>query len=1150
MQEKDNFNRIHPKRDNKLLKIMKTYVLITFLCVFSAMAENLFPQSESLTLKLTNVTVKDAIRQIEQSSDYLFLIMDESEKEMTKTVSIDLEDKTIDEILTHLFKNTQLSYSIVKRQITIRKNPSVVSLAPQNLSEVEIELQTRKIIRGTITNVQGEAIIGANIIEKGTTNGTVTDIDGNFSLSVDQNSIIVISYIGYMSLEVNTAGQNRFSIVLQEDAEILDELVVVGYGTMKKSDLTGSVSEINVDKLIDQPTVSIDQMLVGRVPGMQIQQGSGAPGAAPIITIRGSGSLGAGNQPLYVIDGMPYSNIDNENLNPLTFINPHDIESMTVLKDASSTSIYGSRGSNGVIIITTKNAGKDITEINFSSSIGTSQVPIIGRPQMMSAYDFATYQRERIALGIKNKLKRDAVESDYPEEYQNVESLGEGTNWYDLILRKAIIQNYYLDIQKSQGNSRFFLGLGYSNQEGVIYSSGLERLSVNMNYKFNLEDKILIDASLRPTYVIQDRIISGESRADYLSMALWGNPVMKAYDEEGKLIPYIQPPVTSYSANPWGFPNPVFALQNTDEKYSVLRNLGNISLQLNILPELSFKTILNTVYNNAELNSFKPSTIGGPNSPPKEGSATASRSRSSAFNWLWENTLNFKKDFEKHSLTILAGYTAQKQRSRGLSLNAGPFANDLIRTINAAPDITSWTESINEWSMISYLGRADYSYDNKYLMTFTMRIDGSSRFGANSRFANFPSAALAWRISEEDFFKELTNLDQLKLRSSYGKGGNNNIGNYTHLSTINPTEYVFNNNIASASTISLSNPYLGWEESSQLDFGIDVNMFKNRLIFTGDLYRKETSNMLLNDYIPTITGFSTQYTNKGSVENKGIELALVLVPFKDEFVWNLGFNIAFNRNKILSTNSNNDPILSGNVDRRASNISEVGQPIGMFYGFVLEGVYSEEDIKNPEVAKYSNAVAGWPKYKDLNNDGKIQEILDYTALGSPHPDFTYGMNTSMQYRNFDLTLSLNGRKGGYIVNGLRQTIDNMQGIFNVQKEWVNRWRSPQEPGDGIHANGPQLVHRLNSLWLEDASYIRITNLTLGYTLPQSFLQKNKVIKHVRFYASAQNLLTITNYKGANPEGQASNVNSTLSPGIDNNAYPLPRNITVGINVKF
>jgi TonB-linked SusC/RagA family outer membrane protein len=1008
----------------------------------------------------------------------------------------------------------------------------------------------QKRVTGTVTDAGGEPVIGANVVEKGTTNGVITAPSGKFSMEVNDGAILQISYIGYISREVAVGNQSQLQITLVEDSRLLEEVVVVGYGVVKKSDLTGSVTDIKSSKLLDQPTTSIDQKLVGRVAGMQIQQGSGAPGSAPIITIRGNGSLGAGNEPLYVVDGMPYSKVNDEDVNPLVFINPNDIESISVLRDASSTAIYGSRGSNGVIIITTKNAGKDITEINFSSYVGVSQAPQKGRPKMMNGYEFATFMRERIAMGVRSKLNREPVESDYPVEYQNVESIGEGTNWYDLILRDATMQNYYLDIQQSMGNSRFYLGLGYANQEGVIYNSGLERFSVNFKYNFNLNNKIIIDASMRPTFLAQDRIVSGVSRSDFLSIALWANPVMSPYDDDGNLIPYIYSPASVYASVPWGFPNPLFALQNVKENYGVLRNLGNVSAQFNFLPSLSFKSSFNTIYNHAELNKFTPSTVGGENSPPRASSATANRSRTSGFNWLWENTLNYHKSFGKHSLSGLLGYTAQKSYSRGLSLNVGPFANDLIETINAALGITSWAESISEWSLISYLGRVNYSFNNKYLLTATLRSDGSSRFGENNRFALFPSAAVAWRISDEGFLKAVSTINQLKVRASYGKSGNNNIGNYSHLSTVNSTQYVFDNKTVSAATISLANPYLGWEESEQIDLGVDLGMFDNRLTFNADLYRKKSVNMLLSDYIPTITGFATQLVNKGNVENKGIELELGVVPFLGDFTWDLGFNIAFNRNKVLSTNQNNDPILSGSVDGRASNISEVGQPIGMFYGFILDGVYSPEDIANPEVAKYPGSVAGYPKYRDVDGNGIIQEIMDYTSLGSPHPDFTYGFNTSVRYKNIDLALSLNGRQGGYIVNGLRQTIDNMQGLFNVQKEWVNRWKSPEDPGDGIHAQGPQIVHRLNSLWLEDASYVRITNLTLGYTLPNSIVQKTKVVKNVRVYASAQNLLTVTDYRGANPEGQASNVNSTLSPGIDSNAYPVPRTFTLGINVKF
>lgn len=1112
-----------PKRST----IYGFYFLFMFLAagILQAQGKDRLP----ITVQSQAASIMEVLNQLQTQTNYNMLYSDQINR-LDQKKEVDIQANTEKDALEMISKIFPISYQISGEVISIK-------------------ILDQQQITGTVQDVSGVPIPGASVQVQGTEVGAVTDFDGKFNILARPNlDILVVSYIGFKTAE-HTA-QNNIRIQLEEEFTGLDEVVLVGYGTSRKSDLTGAVSDIKSEGLQDMPVTSLDQQLVGRVPGMQIQQGSGAPGSSPIITIRGSGSLGAGNEPLFVIDGMPYSKINNEDLNPLAFINPNDIESISVLKDASSTAIYGSRGSNGVILIKTKNAGRGPAEINLSTYMGISQVPQQGRPQMMNAQEFASYQRDRIAQGIRKNLGRDALESDFPLEYQNLESIGEGTNWYDLILRDALMQNYHLSIQQSTEKSQFYVGLGHTNQEGVIYNSGLKRYSANLKYRFNLEDRFIIDAALNPTYVDQQSVVSGNNRNDFLSVALWANPVMSPYDENGELLEYIQPPVTPYSTNPWGFPNPVFALQERDHNYGVLRGLGNLSLQWNVTPELFAKTSLNLVYNNAELNAYTPSSIGSPNSPPRDGSGSASRSRTSGFNWLWENTLNYHNTFGKHSIAALAGYTSQKSRSRGLSLNAGPFENDLIQTINVAPQITSWAESISEWSIISYLGRLNYSYDEKYYLTGTVRSDGSSRFGSNNRFALFPSAAFAWRISQEDFMENIYQIDQLKLRASYGKSGNNNIGNYSHLSNINPTEYVFNNETVSAATISLANPDLGWEESEQVNLGVDLGMFQHRLTFTADLYRRKSVNMLLNDYIPTITGFRTQLVNKGNVENKGLELALGAVPFRGDFTWDLFFNIAFNRNKVLATNQNNDPILSGNVDRRPSNISEVGQPIGKFYGFILDGVYSQADIDNPEIAKYPGAVAGYPKYRDVNGDGVVQEILDYTALGSPHPDFTYGITSNMQYKSLDLSISLNGRSGGYIVNGIRQTVDNTQGMFNLQKEWVNRWRSDQNPGDGLHANGPQITHRLNSLWLEDATYLRLTNLSLGYTLPRNIIERTNSLKHLRVYVSAQNLITFTNYNGANPEGQASNVDSTLSPGIDNNAYPVPRTITLGLNVKL
>lgn len=1093
--------------------------------------------NQQIVVEAKNKTYRQVFGEIESQSAFRFVYKNEIIPDEA-TVNLQMTG-SLKDVLRRLERSTSLQYEVVGENIVVKTQ------------------QKPGLISGQVKDTEGEPLVGASVRIIELNQSASTDQNGNFSLRVQPGTYTLsVSYVSYKKQEqtgvrVASEEQTVTDFVLTTDSETMSEVVIIGYGTTKKSDLTGAVTDIDVEKIKDQPVASIDQQLVGRVAGMQVSQGSGAPGAGTTIQIRGSGSLGAGNDPLYVIDGMPYSSTSSLDMNPLSFINPADIENISVLKDASSTAIYGSRGANGVILITTKNAGKEVDEVNFTAYAGLSQVPRKGRPEMMNAQEFALFQRDRMDIGIRKNLQREPVESDYPEVYQNLDAMGEGTNWYDLILRNAPMQNYALNFQKSMDRSRFYLALAYFDQEGTVHNTGFKRYSTTFNYTFNFNDRIQVEASLRPSYVEQDRVSSGRSRNDPMSIALWAPPVMDAYDASGNLIPFIEMPATSYASVPWSFPNPLFMLQNGSRKYNELRNLGNVSFQWEIIPGLRFRTGLSTIYNTSNYNQFIPSTVGSPNAAPRSGSAMANRSRANGFNWLIENTLNYDKTVGKHSFSGLVGYSTQKSTSRSLGLDAGPFANDLLEMINAAPGITGWSEGISEWSMISYLGRLNYSYDNRYLLTGTLRSDGSSRFGANNRFALFPSAAVAWRLSEEDFMQDVRAIDQLKVRATYGRSGNNNIGNYAHLPSVNNTQHVFNNNTVSAATISLSNPNLGWEESEQIDVGLDLGMLQNRISFTADLYRRRSVRMLLNDYIPTITGFSNQLVNKGTVENKGIELAAEVQPFRGDFSWNFGVNIAFNRNKILATNDNGDAILAGSVDGRASNISEVGEPIGMFYGFILDGVYSEADMANPDVPKYAGTIAGYPKYRDLNGDGIVQEILDYTALGSPHPNFIYGFHSNMAYRNFDLAVAFNGRQGGYIMNGIRQTTDNMQGLFNVGKEWANRYRNEENPGDGIHAAGPQIVHRVNTLWLENASYLRLTNLTLGYTVPESVWgSAAKIFKRVRVYASAQNLFTITDYKGANPEGQAANVDRTLSPGFDTNAYPVPRTFIAGLNVRF
>lgn len=477
-----------------------------------------------------------------------------------------------------------------------------------------------------------------------------------------------------------------------------------------------------------------------------------------------------------------------------------------------------------------------------------------------------------------------------------------------------------------------------------------------------------------------------------------------------------------------------------------------------------------------------------------------------------------------------------------------------MQTINAAPAISLWGQAVDQWSIISYLGRINYGFKDKYLFTATLRSDGSSRFGANKRYAYFPSVAGAWRLSEEEFLKNNAYISNLKLRVSYGKSGNNNIGNYSHLASINPGSYVFGGNQVSASYVGLANPNLTWEESQQTDAGIDLELFNGRVSLTVDAYHRISKNMLLNDIIPAITGYNTAVVNKGNVRNQGLEIALGGRPITGALNWDVNANIAFNRNKVLSLNENGDRILSGNNDGNPTNVTVVGQPIGQFFGFVLEGVYSDADVANPNIAKTAQVYAGNPKYKDVNGDGIVNDLLDYTIIGNPYPKFTFGLTNNLTYKRFSLGVIVTGSYGGHVMNGLRQTVDNLQGFFNVREAWVDRWRSSDNPGTGLLSGVPKLTpswgHRVNSMWVEDATFLRIANLNLGYSLPDALVKKSGFISGCRLYMTIQNLAMFTRYEGANPEGQSKNIDNTLSPGFDISSYPLARTTSFGINLQF
>lgn len=1137
-----------------LLLQMTKYTLYGFL--FQMLVLNVVLAHAIKAQKIDEVYVKvsfdkekllNVLLEVERQTEFKFTIH-ENETYLNQKVTAKANKITVEDLLKEIGSQTGLNFQQVNRNISMwlaqRKGKPEDGLSPIDAISIS----------GLVSDNTGAPLPGVTIIVEGTTSGTVSDIDGKYSVEAETGDVLVFSFIGFSQQKVTIGNQTEINVTMLEDEQALDEIVVVGYGTQKKEDVTGSVASVNKKTIKDLPVSSVDQKMIGQVAGVQIQQVSGAPGAGTSIKIRGSGSLGAGNEPLYVVDGMPYSSGMNQSLNPLMFIDPNNIESITILKDASSTAIYGSRGANGVIMITTKKGTYNQTSITFSAMAGVQQVPQKGRPNMLNKREFAQLQRDRIDLEVDLRDNREATLEDYPEEYRNLDALtGRGTDWYDLILRDAPIQDYNFNLQKGTEDSRINFSLGYFNQQGVLKETGIERFSTKLGVETDITANLKLGVSIQPTYISQQRANTNLNREDVLGVSIWANPISTPYDENGNLKPYVVAPQSKYHSA-WSFANPLYVLQEMTTEQKSFQNLGLAYLEWSILPNLRFKSSLNTILEASKYFRYVPSTVGGSNRPPTAGTGNSSNTRYNSFNWLVENTLNYELSFGDHSFNSLLGYTTQRFNANNLNLNANPYPNDLITTINAAQAISSWGEAVNEWSMISYLGRINYSFKERYLFTATFRADGSSRFGSENRFAMFPSVAGAWRVSEEEFFKDISWIDNLKLRASYGKSGNNNIGNYAHLANISAGSYVFGNTQVTGSSVGISNPNLTWEESNQIDVGLDFDFFNSRAFFIIDYFRRRSNNMLLEDVIPAITGFNSQTINQGSVQNTGVEITLGGTPFAGEFNWNISGNVAFNRNEVLSLNDNTVRILSGNNDGNPTHISIVGKPIGQFFGFVLEGVYTPEYLSQPGVVNSPQVYEGNVKYKDVNGDGFINDVLDYTIIGNPHPDLIFGLTNNFSYKNFDLGVIINGQVGGQVMNGLRQTTDNLQGFFNVDRDWEDRWRSAENPGDGIHSGVPKLKpswgHRVSTLWVEDASYLRIANMTLGYAIPSSLSEKMKVLKSSRLYFTVQNLAMFTNYKGANPEGQAANQNNTLVPGFDMTSYPLSRTMSLGINLSF
>lgn len=985
--------------------------------------------------------------------------------------------------------------------------------------------QQQQTVKGIIKGPDG-----LNISQKGTNNATITDLNGNFTLNVTgRQPVLVISYIGYVTTEVNVSGRAFVEVVLQEDVAALDEVVVVGYGTMRKKDVTGAVSSVRSGEITKNATSNVMQAIAGKMSGVQVVQNSGTPGGDVSILIRGVGTINDAS-PLYVIDGVPVSG-------GMWYLNPNDVESIDVLKDASATAIYGSRGANGVVMVTTKQAQEGHTEINFDYSYGIQH----------SAKTYKMLDASQYAA-LHNEMRTNAgPEYSLNPAFADPESLGAGTDWMDAIFRTAPMQKVNLSMLGGNQKISHATSLGYYTQDGIMKNSSYNRLSLQSNISSKLASNITVRANVN---------LSAENRrtqpvSTVIQNAMRILPSIPIYDDNGE---YAGPTGNAeWNGNAL---NPVAIINEQNYRMKGFRMLSNISLEWEIIKGLKFKTTggaeLGYDYNNSYIPKYK----WGMNE-----SKNTMQTVTSAYEqlYLWDNTLNYDKAFGKHRINAMIGTSYQEYKKESVSAAGSGRASELTTELDNATKATDVGGNSYRWALMSYMARLHYSYDDRYLLTATFRADGSSKFGKDNRFGYFPSFAAAWNIGNEAFMQSVKPVSLLKLRAGYGQTGNQNIGAYAFADKLSVNGvYNFGSQRGFESNLVnliypylLSNPSVKWESVEQYNVGLDIGFLQNRIVANLDFYVKNTRDMLTKKPVPQTSGTSLEQAdwppvNIGKVLNRGFEFTVNTKNFVGEFKWETSLNMSFNHNEVVSIGG--PEILNG-----VSLIRE-GQPINSFYGYELGGIYQTLDevftgpvMENraPDKAShnpYKNTSPGDMWFVDVDGNGEIND-LDRTVIGNPSPDCIFGFNNTFSYKNFDLSIFFQGALGNQVWNGVRASHESMNSTYNQLATTLERWT-----GEGSSYSMPRAIYadpnnnsRASTRWLEDGAYAKLKNLTFGYTLPEKWIRKAKM-KALRLYVSLDNLCTITNYSGLDPEAGLS--------GLDYGVYPSARTYMFGVSVKF
>lgn len=1054
---------------------------------------------------------------------------------------------------------------------------------------LSISMMAQKVpVSGTVSDQTGP-VIGASVIEKGTTNGTMTDNDGHFTLTVSKGAVIEISSIGYKTQEITVGAQTNFTVTLSEDNEFLDEVVVVGYGSMKKSDLAGASVSMKESDLKGSIISSLDQSLQGRAAGVTAVTTSGAPGSSSSIRVRGQATINANAEPLYVIDGVIVQGGGNtgadfglgdalgngkvSTISPLSTINPADIVSMEILKDASATAIYGAQGANGVVLITTKHGKSGEAKFSYDGMVAMSRQAV--RLNMMNLREYAQYYNEMIEEG-------DIYETN--PYYATPSLLGKGTNWQDEIFRTAWQHQHQLSAQGGSDKVQYYVSGSYMDQQGTIIGSNFNRFSVRTNLDAQL--KKWLKLGVNATYAItNDNLKLADSNQGLIYYSLTTIPDIPVYDVNGNYSSTIREGYTS--------PNPV-ALAMMDEILLKRKKLsGNIYAELTPIKHITWRTELGFDMGESDANRYKPMIdLGG----WVRSQNSISYQKNSNYFWQLKNYLTYANQWGKHSVTAMVGQECWESRWNYLSGSNTDLPSDEVHNVALATGTPSISSGFGSSAMASFFTRETYNYGDRYLGTYTYRYDGSSNFGPKNRWAGFHSVALAWRFSNEKFFEPVKKvIDNGKLRLGWGQTGNSSIGSYAWGAAITRMPSALGMGFRPSN---IPNTSIRWESQEQYNVGLDLGFFDGRLNLTVDAYYKRSDDMLMSMQLPSYMGTQGNGSSKlqapkgnyGSIENKGLEITLDAHPVQlKNFSWDSNFQISFNKNKLLSLSDTENATLVGYGQfGDVVCVSEIGKPLYNFYGYKVEGVYKDlDDIQNsakpakyPSDGVFSRGNTVWVgdiKYKDVDENGIIDE-RDRTDLGSPLPKFTFGWTNTFRYKNLDLSIFLNGSYGNKVMNYNSLTLTHMNSTWTNQLQSVVSKRARLEPIDPtiVYADGskwfdhidnvrvknpgtkiphtsindPNDNDRISDRYVEDGSFLRIKNITLGYTFPKALLNKAK-IENLRVYVNIQNLYTFTKYTGYDPEVGASTQDSSgLTYGLDNGRYPSPAMYSFGLNITF